>query len=99
MHDYPQMTHTEHHHNYTIDFDMSLNQKGYMILFYIVIIVFIILLFIQFTVIFYYCCKQCENTPCKRISRNSGIKLELGEMNHCLDRQEVETLKRVENQS
>jgi hypothetical protein len=93
MHEHPQMTHNEHHHNYTMDFDMSLKQEGYVILFYILIIVFTILLFIQIIALSYYCYKKCENTPCKRISRSNGIKLEMGEMTHELDEEETETLE------
>ena len=41
--------------------------------------------------------KCCKNTPCKRISRSNGIKLEMGEMTHELDEDEPETIERLEN--
>ena len=93
MHEYPEITHSEHHHNYTMDFDMSLKQQDYVILFYTLIIVFTFLFFVQSFVIFYYCYKNCENTPCKRLTRIDGIKLEMGQLTHNLEEEEQQTLE------
>ena len=94
--------HPDHHHhntNYSMDMKSALNAERDKVLFYFIIIVFIILMFVQTVFSSYYIFKNCcENNPCKRISRKRGLAFELGELEHHLDNEELETSKRLENQ-
>tara|TARA_B100000902_G_scaffold352695_1_gene363598 strand:+ start:868 stop:1188 length:321 start_codon:yes stop_codon:yes gene_type:complete len=94
--------HTDHHHyntNYSMDMKSALNDERDKVLFYAIIIIFTVLMFVQTVFFSYYIFIHCcENTPCKRISRKRGLAFALGELEHNLDKEELETSKRLENQ-
>ena len=92
--------HYRRNNNYSMDMKSALNAERDKVLFYAVIIIFTVLIFLQIVFFSYYIWtkKCCENTPCKRISRKRGLAFELGELEHHLDKEELETSKRLENQ-
>ena len=90
--------HYRRNNNYSMDMKSALNAERDKVLFYAVIIIFTVLIFLQIVFFSYYIFKHCcENTPCKRITRKRGLAFELGELKHHLDKEELETIKRLEN--
>ena len=92
--------HHIHHRNtnYSMDIKSAIDKEREKVLFYAIIIIFTVLIFIQTVFFSYYIFKHCcENTPCKRITRKRGLAFELGELEHHLEKEELKTVKRLEN--
>ena len=98
----PYVNHPNNHQqrtNYSMNMEAALNDERDKVLFYAIIIIFTILVFVQLVFFSYYIFKNCcENTPYKRMKRkNNGMQVVLGKLEHRLDKEEQETLERLEN--
>lgn len=98
---YIEPSYQHHNTNYSMDIESALNDERDKALRNAIIIIFTVLIFLQLVVCSIYTYKECcENTPCKRIKRkNSGMQVILGKLEHCLDKEEQETLERLEEES
>ena len=85
----------EYHQNYTL---YSIEIIDYQ-LFYSIIIIFTILIFTMCFIFSLHFCNLWKNNPIKRYKRTQKFTIKIGELEHILDKDELNKLKELENQS
>lgn len=85
----------EYHDNHTY---YSIELIDYQ-LFYSIIIIFTILISITFLIFCLYICNLYKNNPIKRYKRTKEFTIQMGELEHILDKDELNKLKELEIES
>jgi len=85
----------EYYHNHTL---YSIEIFDYQ-LFYSIIIIFTVLIFTMFFIFSLYLCNLWKNNPIKRYKRTKKFTIQMGELEHILDKDELNKLKELKNQS